>query len=98
MAIPRAAGTSKVDMTSAQADTLNVILANVLVVGMPDILNGTSQVTITGDSVVVIHLIGAAGSGWSLVGTQTDGADTYMVYVNRNAHLLVNDKVHLIVG
>ena len=42
MAIPKAAGTSKVDMTSAQADTLNVILANVLVVGMPDILNGTS--------------------------------------------------------
>ncbi len=54
--------------------------------------------TITGDSVVVIHLIGAAGSGWSLVGTQTDGADTYMVYVNRNAHLLVNDKVHMIIS
>jgi len=55
-------------------------------------------VTITGDSVVVIHLIGAAGSGWSLVGTQTDGADSYMCCVNRSAHLLVKDKIRLIVG
>jgi len=42
MAIPKTAGTSKLEMTSAQADRLNVTLADVLAVGMPDILNGTS--------------------------------------------------------
>jgi len=96
-AIAKAAGTSKVDMTNAQADQLNVTLADVLAVGTPDILSGTSQVTITGDSGDVVHLA-AGGSGWSLAGTQTDGADTYMVYVNANAHLLVNDKIHLIIS
>ncbi|MCF8163471.1 MAG: hypothetical protein K9J78_06435 [Polynucleobacter sp.] len=97
-AIARAAGTSKVDMSNAQADTLKVTLADVLAVGTPDILSGTSTVTITGDSGDVVHLTGAAGSGWSLAGTQTDGADTYMVYVNQNAHLMVNDKIHLIIS
>jgi hypothetical protein len=95
-AIAKAAGISKVDMTNAQADQLNVTLADVLAVGTPDILSGTSQVTITGDSGVVN--LTAGGSGWSLAGTQTDGADTYMVYVNQNAHLLVNDKIHLIIS
>jgi DNA-directed RNA polymerase beta subunit len=42
----------------------------------------------------VVQLTGSAGAGWSLAGTQTDGADTYMVYVNQNAHLMVNDKIH----
>jgi hypothetical protein len=97
-AIAKAAGTSKVDMTNAQADTLNVTLADVLAVGTPDILHGTSQVTITGDSGDVVHLTGASSNAWSLAGTQTDGADTYMVYVNANAHLLVNDKIHLIIS
>jgi hypothetical protein len=95
-AIAKAAGISKVDMTNAQADQLNVTLADVLAVGTPDILSGTSQVTITGDSGVVN--LTAGGSGWSLAGTQTDGADTYMVYVNQNAHLLINDKIHLIIS
>ena len=97
MAVPIIAGTSKVDMTSAQANQLNVTLADVLAVGTPDILSGTSQVTITGDSGDVVNL-SSGGSGWSLAGTQTDGADTYMVYVNQNAHLLVNDKIHLIIS
>jgi flagellar hook assembly protein FlgD len=95
-AIAKAAGISKVDMTNAQADQLNVTLADVLAVGTPDILSGTSQVTITGDSGVVN--LTAGGSGWSLAGPQTDGADTYMVYVNQNAHLLVNDKIHRIIS
>jgi hypothetical protein len=96
-AIAKAAGTSKVDMTSAQADQLNVTLADVLAVGTADILSGTSQVTITGNSGDVVNLA-SGGSGWSLAGMQTDGADTYMVYVNQNAHLLVNDKIHLIIS
>ena len=73
-------------------------LADLLAVGMPDILNGTSQATIAGDPGDVVHLTGAAGSGWSLIGTQTDGADTYMVQVKQNAHLLFNDKVHMIIS
>ena len=82
-------------MTSAQADRLNVTLADLLAVGMPDILNGTSQATIAGDPGDVVHLTGAAGSGWSLVGTQTDGADTYMVQVKQNSYLQVYDKIRL---
>jgi len=97
-AIAKAAGTSKVDMSNAQGDTLKVTLADVLAVGTPDILSGTSTVTITGDSGDVVQLTGSAGAGWSLAGTQTDGADTYMVYVNQNAHLMVNDKIHLIIN
>ena len=97
-AIAKAADTSKVDMSSAQADTLKVTLADVLAVGTPDILSGTSTVTITGDSGDVVQLAGSAGAGWSLAGTQTDGTDTYMVYVNQNAHLMVNDKIHLIIN
>jgi len=96
--IAKAAGgsMSKVDMSSAKADTLNVSLADVLSVGQADILSGTSQVTITGDSGDLVHLTG--GASWTLAGTQTEGADTYMVYVNANAHLLVNDKIHLIIS
>ena len=86
----------KVDMASAKADTLNVSLGDVLAAGAPDILSGTSQVTITGDSGDVVNLSG--GTSWTLAGTQTEGADTYMVYVNANAHLLVNDKIHLIIS
>ena len=96
-AIAKAAGTSRVDMTNVQADQLNVTLADVLAVGTPDILRGTSEVTITGDSGDVVNL-NTGGSGWSLAGTQTDGADTYMIYVNQNAHLMVNDKIHLIIS
>ena len=42
LAVPKAAVISKVDMTSAQADRLNMTLADLLAVVMPDILNGTS--------------------------------------------------------
>jgi len=96
--IAKAAGgnLAKVDMTAAKADMLNVSLGDVLAAGAPDILSGTSQVTITGDSGDVVHLTG--GTSWTLAGTQTEGADTYMVYVNANAHLLVNDKIHLIIS
>jgi len=95
--IAKAAGghMAKVDMTKAKSDTLNVSLSDVLSAGQPDILSGTSQVTITGDSGDVVHLTG--GTSWTLAGTQTDGSDNYMVYVNANAQLLVNDKMHLII-
>jgi hypothetical protein len=94
-AVAVAAGGSNINMNSANVDTLKVSLADVLAVGQADILSGTSQVTITGDAGDTVQLSG--DSGWSLAGTTTDGADTYMVYVNQNAHLLVNDKIHTVI-
>jgi len=94
-AVAKAAGSANINLSKTDAHTLNVTLADVLAVGAPDILSGSTQVTITGDSGDTVQLDG--GSGWSLAGTTTDGADTYMVYVNQNAHLLVNDKIHTII-
>jgi hypothetical protein len=94
-AVAKAAGSANINLSKTDAQTLNVTLADVLAVGAPDILSGSTQVTITGDSGDTVQLDG--GSGWSLAGTTTDGADTYMVYVNQNAHLLVNDKIHTII-
>jgi len=93
-AVAKAAGGSNINLTNTQADTLKVTLADVLAVGEADILQGTSSVTITGDASDTVQLSGT----WSYAGTQQDGADTYMVYVNQNAHLLVNDKIHTIIG
>jgi hypothetical protein len=94
--IATAAGSSFIDLTQGEADTLNVTLADVLAVGEMDVLNGQIQVTITGDASDQVHLEG--GSGWSLSGTTTDGADTYMVYVSQNAQLLVNDRIQTVIG
>jgi hypothetical protein len=77
-------------------DTLQVKLADVLSFGEADVISGTSQVTIdggAGDTVVLSN----AGSGWSLAGSTSDGGESYMVYVNDNAQLLVNDKIHTII-
>jgi hypothetical protein len=93
-AVAHAAGSSHVNLTGGQIEGLKVTLADVLAVGETDILSGTSQVTIDGDATDTVQLSGT----WSYAGTQTDGADTYMVYVNQNAHLLVNDKIQTIIG
>jgi len=90
-AVAQAAG-GKVSLN--QAETLKVTLQDVLAVGAPDILSGTSQLTVTGDQTDTVQLSGS----WSLAGTHADGADTYMVYVNQNAQLMVNDKIHTIIG
>jgi hypothetical protein len=95
-AIARAAGGSSINLNNSQAETVKVTLADVLAVGQPDILTGTSNVTINGELGDVVNLTGEGN--WSLAGTQTDGADTYMIYVNQNAHLMVNDKIHLIIS
>jgi len=94
-AVAKAAGTSKVTLAEGQNQTLNVSLHDVLAVGAPDILSGTSQVTINGHAGDTVQLTG--NEGWNLAGTTTDGAETYMVYVNQHAHLLVNDKIHTII-
>jgi len=93
-AVAQAAGGANINLANAQAETLKVTLADVLAVGEADILSGQSSVTINGDASDTVQLAGT----WSYAGTQQDGADTYMVYVNQNAQLLVNDKIHTIIG
>jgi len=93
-AVAQAAGGANINLANAQTETLKVTLAEVLAVGEADILSGHASVTINGDASDTVQLAGT----WSYAGTQTDGADTYMVYVNQNAQLLVNDKIHTIIG
>jgi len=37
------------------------------------------------------------GEGWSQHGTVIDGAQSYDVYVNQDAQLLVNHKLHTVI-
>jgi len=92
-AVAQAAGGANINLANTHAETLKVTLADVLAVGEADVL-GNSSVTINGDASDTVQLSGT----WSYAGTQQDGADTYMVYVNQNANLLVNDKIHTIIG
>jgi hypothetical protein len=90
------AGTSKVTLSNTQSDTLNVSLSDVLSLGQTDIA-GVHQVTIDGSAADTVQLANA-GSGWTQTGTVADGAETYMVYVNGNAQLLINDKIHTVIS
>ena len=91
------AGSSKVNLGgNAKPDTLRVSLSEVLSLGESEI-GGVSQVTIdgtAGDTVQLAH----GGAGWSAAGSVSENGETYMVYVNANAQLLVNEKIRLIIG
>jgi hypothetical protein len=89
------AGSSKVNLGNASADTLKVSLHDVLSLGQTDIA-GVHHVTINGDASDTVQLSNA-GAGWTAAGAVTEGADTYMVYVNANAQLLINDKIHTVI-
>jgi len=89
------AGGSKVTLSNTQHDTLNVSLADVLSFGETDIA-GIHHVTVDGNAGDTVNLNAAAG--WTQAGTVTDGAETYMVYVNANAQLLVNDKINTVIS
>jgi hypothetical protein len=90
------AGSSKVTLSNTQSDTLNVTLSDVLSFGQTDIA-GVHQVTIDGSAADTVQLANA-GTGWTQTGTVSDGAETYMVYVNGNAQLLINDKIHTVIS
>jgi len=60
------------------------------------VVTGHSQVVVHGDANDTVQLTNS-GSGWTAAGSVTDGAETYMVYVNANAQLLVNDKIHTVI-
>jgi len=90
------AGSSKVTLGNTQSDTLKVTLSDVLSLGQADI-PGVHQVTIDGTAADTVQLANA-GAGWTQTGTVSDGAETYMVYVNGNAQLLINDKIHTVIS
>jgi len=90
------AGSSKVTLSNTQSDTLKVTLSDVLSFGQTDIA-GMHQVTINGTAADTVQLANA-GTGWTQTGTVSDGAETYMVYVNGNAQLLINDKIHTVIS
>jgi hypothetical protein len=88
--------TGHVDLTKANTfKNLNVRLQDVLSVG--ENLSGVHQLTIDGTASDTLHLANS-GSGWHAAGTVSDGGESYMVYVNANAHLLVNDHIHIVIG
>ena len=95
-AVAQAAGSATIHLNRVNVHQLSVSLSEVLAVGEADIISGTSKVTITGDARDIVQLRG--DGGWSLAGTTTDGAETYMVYFNQNAQLLLNEKIHTIIA
>jgi len=90
------AGSSRVTLGNTQSDTLTVTLSDVLSLGQTEI-PGVHQVTIDGTAADTVQLANA-GQGWMQTGTVSDGAETYMVYVNGNAQLLINDKIHTVIS
>jgi len=88
-------GSSKVNLDNASSDTLKVSLTDVLSLGQTDIA-GVHHVTINGGASDTVQL-SSATAGWTAAGSVSDGADTYMVYVNANAQLLINDKIHTVI-
>ena len=93
-AAKKSMGTGNIDLRNSQTDRLKLSLNDVLVAGQPDILFGKTRVTINGDLGDSIYL-GADSTSWSSAGSVQDGADSYMVYVNTHAQLLINDKVQI---
>jgi hypothetical protein len=88
-------GSSNVNLGNASSDTMKVSLNVVLSLGQTDIA-GVHHVTINGDASDTVQL-SSASEGWTAAGSVSDGADTYMVYVNTNAQLLINDKIHTVI-
>lgn len=75
-------------------DTLKLGLHEVLSFGESDILTGSHQMVVNGDGNDSVQLV---GHGWTTNGSVVQGGETYSVYVNDNAHLLINDKMHTVI-
>ena len=85
------------DLSNSEVDTVRVSLSDVLEVGSTDIMSGSTSVTITGDAMDTVEL-STEGGDWSLSGTAVEGEDTYMIYENDQAKLLINEKIQLIIS
>jgi hypothetical protein len=86
--------TGSIDLRNSESDHLKLSLNDVLAVGQPDILFGKTRVTITGDAGDSVYL-GADSTTWHATGSVHDGAESYLVYVNSHAQLLISDKVQI---
>ena len=86
----------KIDLRNSLSDSVKLSLDDVLAASQPDILYGKTRLKITGDSGDSIYL-GADSTTWSAAGSIHDGAESYMIYVNSSAQLLINDKMQTIV-
>jgi len=89
-------GLSKIDLAGngGSGDKLRVGLHEVLSFGESDILSGSHQMVVNGDGNDAVQLV---GSGWATNGSVHQGGETYHVYVNENAQLLINDKIHTVI-
>jgi hypothetical protein len=98
--VEKSGGVSHVDLKVGEPAVLNVALNDVLSLGEHDV-NGLSTVKIDGDvgdsgHTTTVQLT-QDGAGWSQHGTVTEGAQSYDVYVNQDAQLLVNHKLHTVI-
>jgi hypothetical protein len=93
--VEKSGGVSHVALQVGEPATLNVALSDVLSLGEHDV-NGLSTVKIDGDAGDTVQLT-QDGAGWSQHGTVTDGAQSYDVYVNQDAQLLVNHKLNTVI-
>jgi hypothetical protein len=94
--IEQGGSVAHVDLKLGDPATLNVSLQDVLAHGEQDSVSGLATVRIDGDAGDTVQLA-QAGEGWSQTGTVTDGTQSYDVYVNQEAQLLVNHKVHTVI-
>jgi len=90
-----AGNAGKVDLSNAHVTSLSVTIDDVLQFGEADVISGSSALTVTGNAGDTVVINGAGG--WNLAGTTQDAGETYQVYVNHNAQLLVNDKLHTVI-
>jgi hypothetical protein len=98
--VEKSSGVAYVDLKVGEPATLNVALTDVLTLG-EDGVDGLSTVKIDGDESDTVQLITGqstpGGEGWSQHGTVTEGEQSYDVYVNQEAQLLVNHKIHTVI-
>ena len=85
-----------VNMNPTETATLNVSLQDVLSSGGHDAISGLATVKIDGGAGDTVQLA-QAGEGWHQAGSVTDGAQSYDVYVNQEAQLLVSHKIQTII-
>jgi hypothetical protein len=93
--VEKSGGVSHVALKAGEPATLNIALSDVLSLGEHDV-NGLSTVKIDGEAGYTVQLT-QGGEGWSQHGTVTDGAQSYDVYVNQDAQLLVNHKLNTVI-
>ena len=98
--VEKIGGVSHVDLKVGEPANLNIALTDVLSLGEQD-LHGLSTVKIDGDESDIVQLITGqstqGGEGWSQHGTVIESEQSYDVYVNQDAQLLVNHKVHIVI-